>query len=506
MMRIKTRLKERLSGKVVFVISATTVIALMFPVIFHLVVNSKPRGDIKKATFSRLERIRETKKQEIADYFSDVQKLASGIGDDKMMLKFFNSLQQENYKADSNFEYEIDKYYVDEYGSFYDILFIDSKGYVFHSIKKESDYQKNLFKGDLSRTKLAKKLKHKRDEYFVDYEFYSPSDEPASFFVVPLREESKHIGWFVLQCSTNKVNTMLADREGLARTGEVYLVNKEKMMLSDSRFMEDSTILKLKIDTSAVKEALRNKRGEAIIRDYRGIRVFSSFKEFGLFGTSWIIIAEIDEDEVITEQYKKHKKYFREEIGSYLAGRKYVKHAPQNVSGKKKRVDMNEFAKSTPGTALQTSGVSDCTVVAILFPNKFGYLAHVSPTDEIYLSDTFTRLFLGENKSDFLGGLIKRVTYYDLRPCELKKLQFVIIASHSDSLGNAVDKIVANGIELANIRFLYNPNARGANVLLDVDDGSVEVEWYSKNSVFLEYASEVEDLGTVVKKIIRYDI
>lgn len=487
--------------KRIVLVSIASILTLF--VTFYL-IDSKPRGDIKAATFSRLERIRKAKKQETIEYFDNVRRLASGVKDDKVMLDFFDTLRQDDYLPDSSLEYEIDKHYVNKYGDFYDILFVDSTGYVFHSIRKESDYRKSLSEGDLSHTRLARALEQKSGDQFVEYEFYSPSDEPAAFFVVLLQDGSEHIGWVVLQCSINRVNTMLTDRKGLGRTGEVYLVNTDKLMLSDSRFMEDSTVLRLKVDTWAVKEALRNNVGERIIEDYRETRVFSSFEKFDLFGTSWIIIAEVDEDEVITEHYRKYKKYFEKEFRRYLADLPRTKHVLEDTSHTRKRIDIGEFAKATPGTVLQTNGVSTCSAITILFPNRFGYLTHLSPTDEIYISNPLTKLFLKERKSDFLGELIRRVTYYDVYPYELKKLQFVIIAPHHNGFGNAVDRILDKGMELGNIKFLYNPDARGANVLLDVADNSIEVEWYSEQFAFLEYASDVEDLGTILKNIIEY--
>ena len=91
---------------------------------------------------------------------------------------------------------------------------------------------------------------------FVEFEYYPPSNEAAAFFSVVLTDDEKHIGWVVLQCETNSLNAILQQKKGLGRTGEVYLVNKKKLMLSESRFMADSTILRQKVDTQAVLQAI----------------------------------------------------------------------------------------------------------------------------------------------------------------------------------------------------------------------------------------------------------
>ncbi len=492
---------KTVSKKGIFI--SITITAVFF--IILAINNLNPNTDIKKETFLRLRDILEEKKQDTIDYFHDISKLASEINNDTAMLKFFNFIRDNNYTVSSDLEYEIDKHYVMNYSNFYDILFVDSTGYVFHSIKQEADYQKNLFNGALARTKLAEILKKRNDEQFVEYELYTPSDEPAAFFSKPVYDGTRHIGWFVLQCSINKVNTILSSRDNLGRTGEVYLVNKNLMMLSESRFMEGSSIFKIKIDTKPVKEAVRNNTGETIASDYRGIRVFSSYEKFDLFGVSWIIIAEIDEDEIITEFYKKFKNHFQERICDYIANKEPEGHALINYSQKIKRIDMNEFAKVKPGMMLETSGISGCTAIAILLPNRFGYLAHISPTDEIYISSMLTKIFLGDNKSDFLGELTRRIKHYDVYPYELKKLQFVIVAPHRKSFYNAVDKILGNDVELANIKFMHKPQSRASNVLLNAERNSVIVEWHKNGTSLLEHDSDIEDLSAVLKKIIEYD-
>ena len=45
---------------------------------------------------------------------------------------------------------------------------------------------------------------------------------------------------------------------------------------------------------------------------------------------------------------------------------------------------MNEFCMTRSGEVLETHGVGPCTSIIIYYPKKFGYLAHINPTDEIY--------------------------------------------------------------------------------------------------------------------------
>ncbi len=464
----------------------------------------QPKEDFVKTTFSGLLRIRQEKKREVIEYFNDIESLAFGIKDDAVMKGYFNQIKNNGYRAARELESRIDNYYIERYANFYDILFIDSTGYVFHSIKKESDYRRNIFDDELAATRLERAINEHNTAAFADYEYYRPSEEPAAFFCIPITDDSGDTGSFVLQCPINTINAILTGGEELGRTGEVYLVNQDKLMLSDSRFIGDSTILKLRVDTRAVREALRNTSGEEIIEDYRGVRVFSSFEKFNVFGTWWIIIAEIDEDEVITEHYKRHRKYFQKRIFRYLADVPRVNKPKTAITGSK-RVDVNEFGKALPGTALETYGISTCTGIAVLLPYEFGYLAHISPADEIYISSVIQRLFLGSNATNFLDELVRRILYYNLLPCEVRKLQFFLAAPDNRSFGKAVDSILGYGVELSSITLFHNPRAQSANMLLDLRNNVVEVYWSEEGTVSMEKSGDTENMGQLVKRLIDYE-
>ncbi len=487
-------------------ISVVLCVVLFLAVVGYKVVFSAlaaPEVDIKQQTFATLNAIKNSKREEIIRHFSDIGKTALAIKDDEIMLRCFEKLQQGSNS--SSLEYAVDARYATAYGDFYDILFVDSSGYVFHSIKKERDYHSSLFSLPPTNDQLAKALKRPGEEQFVEFNYYRPSDEPAAFFTVSLQEQGRHVGWFVLQVSTNSTNQILADHKTMGRTGEVYLVNQASLMLSDSRFMEDSTILRQKVDTLAVREALRKKIGDRIIEDYRGVRVFSSYENFDVFGATWIIIAEIDEEEVLTEFYKEHKTYFQREFVRYLGqvSRPAMESRPAELP--RQRVDMNEFAKAGKGRLLATHGVASCTAVAIYYPDRFSYLAHISPTDEIYQDRALTKLFLGRQYHNFLAELLNKIEFFEVYPAERRNLRVAIIAPHSESFAKALDAALAHHLELANISFIYNPAALRADVAISATGNRLEVQWTEGDRILLVDGLEVENLSEIIKKIIHYD-
>ncbi len=217
-----------------------------------------------------------------------------------MTEAFFKRRRTNHAPPDPVNDMALDEHFVTRYGEFYDILFVDRSGLVFHSMRYESDLGTNLLTGPLSQTKLAQALPNAKKATFVDYKPYSPSDEPAAFLVVPVfdsraasdsRRSDRPAGWFVLQCPLNKLHSILSNRRSLGRSGETYLVNAAQKMVTESRFHPGQPPLEMKVETLAYFNAIRAGAGEQVIKDYRGVDVLSSYEAFELFGTKWIIVA-----------------------------------------------------------------------------------------------------------------------------------------------------------------------------------------------------------------------
>jgi len=104
------------------------------------------------------------------------------------------------------------------------------------------------------------------------------------------------IGVIVATMDTKPFDEILLNRKGLGRTGEVYLVNQNKKMISDSRFIENAAFHQT-VDTLPVRDCFEKDEDiHAIYNDYRKIPIvgFSyCAKDLGL-----VLLAEIDEAEI----------------------------------------------------------------------------------------------------------------------------------------------------------------------------------------------------------------
>lgn len=476
----------------------------------------------KKATFSKLESIRNEKKAKVTHYLD--QQKARGVEacQNNDIKNYFTKLHR-LYKNQrySGIEYilledSISKLFVTELDKFYDILFIDAEGDIFFTVKKENDFLGNIHEDRFDGIALYEKIRKAeiRDTEFVDYEYYSVSDEPASFFISSVIEDDKVLGYFVLQLPINDINSILTDRRKLGRTGEVYLVNQKQLMITQSRFIDDSTIITKQIDTEAVKSALLEKRGSKIIEDYRDKRVFSSYEQFNYEGTEWIIIAEIDEDEVITEIYRDREKEFYNKVTNYLADYSYQKEKKKTyikdwkLNNSSIKVDFKEFQKSKNSQLLYTEGVATCTAMTISYPGRFGYLLHITPTDGSYKNVGFlTRLFLRDNYTDFVDSVMKSINRYDILQYEKPLLQFGVVATHDASFKNIIHKLIDNDVELSQIKVLFKRDSYKVDVVLDYENDNVWTQWGGRG-LNLMYTDEYEyapDFGEIVKILSNYD-
>ncbi|MFO7819861.1 MAG: methyl-accepting chemotaxis protein, partial [Halanaerobacter sp.] len=184
----------------------------------------------------------------------------------------------------------------------YDIFLIDKQGNVIYTEAKESDYGTNLESGPYSDSGLANAYRSAKSSVaLTDFAYYEASGEAASFVAAPIKsdETGEVLGVVALQVPVDEVNDIMQKNTGMGESGETYLVGSDELMRSDSRFSEKSTILEREVDTAAVQKALNGGEGVEIVKDYRGVDVFSAYTPIDIQGMDWVMLAEIDEAEIM---------------------------------------------------------------------------------------------------------------------------------------------------------------------------------------------------------------
>ena len=255
-----------------------------------------------------LETIREIKKHEILSHFRERE------GDLNVLVNiiktFFKSeniwetsdhtqLLSEHHKA--FFELFIQQYH------FYDLFLIHPKGKILYTAAKESDYGTNILNGPYAKSGLGKLIQSviKKQQFgFIDYSPYAPSNnEPAAFIALPLINNDKMDLIIALQLSIDDINEIMAHNEGMEDSFETYLVGPDGKMRSNS-FL-DPTYRTVKasfadpkrgsVNTDAVIDGLSGKTHIKFLLNYNNNKVLSAYSPINIWGTQWVIIAEISE-------------------------------------------------------------------------------------------------------------------------------------------------------------------------------------------------------------------
>ena len=477
-------------------------------IVFHLQISYG--NPIKEHAYQMLEKVREDKKTQLTEYLSKLFENAYSVKADSAMIDFFH-LKRKYYKLKRTFQPPIEltqkidelkmnirDHYLWNYLQFYDILFVDREGDIFYTIKQQADYHKNIFQGSFANTALSINLKNHPNEAFVDYQYYEVSGEPSAFVIIPIEDKGTHTGWIVFQCAINKINNIFSQGDGLGATGEVFLVNKQHYMITDSRFYGESSIFRKHLSDENISSKFKEIRGRKIVTDYRGFKALSSFEVCKIANSEWLLISKIDEDEIITEYCKENKSVLQHTLFKCIDNKILCNDVHLSAGRKRIIVDMDEFRKVNEDQILCTYGVSTCTAVVFNLTGRFSYLLHISNLDSIYNGQT----------TDLIGNVMKRIKTFDIFKYERRNLQITIVANHQETLKNIIDRLLDDGIFLSQIKFLYNNQADYANLEHDYLTNQTIVYWVNKKRMpneMIQSSLDQKSISSLLKPIIGYE-
>ena len=137
-------------------------------------------------------------------------------------------------------------------------------------------------------------------ESFIEFE---PTESGKKMVVISpiFADDSKRgddsIGVIISKMRTSSMDDDLLNRSGLGETGEVYIVNDNFLMLSESRFFENA-VFQQRVDTIAVQKCFNEEEEHVgFYPDYRGIPIYGSSycaPDLGI-----VLLAKMDEKEIV---------------------------------------------------------------------------------------------------------------------------------------------------------------------------------------------------------------
>ncbi|MGI0010701.1 MAG: ATP-binding protein, partial [Nitrosopumilaceae archaeon] len=249
--------------------------------------------------------------------------------------------------------------------------------------------------------------------------------QSALFMIVPVTsraEEAEPLGVIIASRDMAIANKITTDRTNLGKTGETYVVNEDKVMVTDSRFIQKAKFNQ-EVDTLPVRECIENgKEVTGVYPDYRGIPVFgASHCEQDL---GFVLLAEMDVAETYGPITELQKQYLM--IGSITAIIVAIFSFYVSRSISKPIVKLTGMAEKI------SKGNLDTEVEELKSKNEIGKLLHSFKMMMLNLRNHIEQI---ENLSEKLKNANE-----ELKRLDKLKDEFISIASHE--LKNPIQPIL----------------------------------------------------------------
>jgi class 3 adenylate cyclase len=172
---------------------------------------------------------------------------------------------------------------------FEDVQVIGKNGDMFFSLvgtKNENFSENKFFQNGLIKSFIE----------FVPVKSGKKMTVVSPVFKIDSKKGDEPIGVIISTMRTDSIDNILLNRSGLGESGEVYIVNNEFLMLSESRFIEN-VIFQQKVNTVGVQKCFSE--GEEHLGFY------SDYRDVPIFGSSYcaddlgiVLLVEIDQAEI----------------------------------------------------------------------------------------------------------------------------------------------------------------------------------------------------------------
>ncbi len=255
------------------------------------------RSTLKRQTLEELGKIAEAKRTNVLSFMEKLKVRAIDFSSDGFIR---NTLEKIIMRGDvkqvtvKRLNRYLLKYKRPVYHHLRAIIIADNDGRIVSSTQ-ENLVGNTIFDNDVQIKIFGKKF---GEVCVCQPRYYPYLDANCIFVSAPLTSihNADSLGVIINAYSLSALNEIMSDRAGMGETGEVYLVNRDRIMLTESRFIDD-TPLKQIIDTEPVRNIIEHdKEMIGIYTDYRGKSVAGASIYIPAY--RWILLAETDKDEI----------------------------------------------------------------------------------------------------------------------------------------------------------------------------------------------------------------
>jgi chemotaxis signal transduction protein/methyl-accepting chemotaxis protein len=252
--------------------------------------------DLEKIIVRQLDVLVEGKELFLEHQIEDWEKSAQMISDDAVLrtnLPIIVQYQTDRTNKTTTSAYQETKDALRRKASFTgdyaDIMLVDTSGKVILTTSEEERDEGT----DISSSSYFKE--GKKGVYVSDIFYYEPEKEKRLIAASPVKGENNQLlSVLLLEINIEGIDEVMKEQTGLGETGEIYIVGKDKLMRTDSRFTPN-TALKQLVDTKGVRAALEGKNSHDIYKGYQGKKVLGSYR--WMPEREWALVAVIDASE-----------------------------------------------------------------------------------------------------------------------------------------------------------------------------------------------------------------
>ncbi len=280
---------------------------------------------LEAEAFAKLRAVRQIKSKQLLQVFSGLTSLVHLLKDDLGTRNALNlilfAFENDGRKPGNYWRLNVAQYNrsfknIKENFGVDDLVIIAADGTLIYSATHLKLLGRNVTQGRLAKSVLGRAFALARARakqgrvVMTDFALYPPGGmRPAAFLAGPVKDEDgKFKGVVAVQVSAALVNSVMLERGGMGRTGETFLVGADRTMRSDARRLRGrySVAASLakpatgRVDTVAVRQALKGRQGTTILTNYAGRRVLSDYAPLDIAGMRWAIVADLDTAEAFS--------------------------------------------------------------------------------------------------------------------------------------------------------------------------------------------------------------
>jgi signal transduction histidine kinase/DNA-binding cell septation regulator SpoVG len=303
-----------------------TILAIIIVVMSSSLANDILKGRIESQFLSESSSRGEAIRLLLDTYLNQINYLAYRLSiDDELRNSILSKIQgTQGLSSEINNNQSILRQKINEYGVLLDnstiiknIVIMDGNGRVLLALNPEKVTQSNKYKSDIANQTLNQN-ETRFNKNTLEIEWNKVEDENRQLITITMpfenmvKQEQNMLQpstypvdiqglrplLFSAILDTDAFNKILLNRKGLGQSGEIYLVNASKTMVSESRFFNNTQTIT--VDTIPVRQCFKSNNGgdlSGIYNDYRNIPIIGfsyCAKDLG-----FVLLAEIDREEAL---------------------------------------------------------------------------------------------------------------------------------------------------------------------------------------------------------------